>query len=94
MLNLVVGAKDFPSAVLIRGLHDIHGPGRLTKQLGIDRTLNGQSAEVATGLYIEDEGLFVPKKWIRNAPRIGVNYAGPVWSQKPWRFMLDSKIWD
>lgn len=26
---------------------------------------------------------------ITATPRIGVAYAGPVWSQKPWRFILD-----
>jgi DNA-3-methyladenine glycosylase len=25
---------------------------------------------------------------IQATPRIGVDYAGPVWARKPWRFVL------
>ncbi|MBK9990822.1 MAG: DNA-3-methyladenine glycosylase [Verrucomicrobia bacterium] len=91
MLNLVVGPEDFPAAVLIRGLHDVSGPGRLTKQLAIDRKLNGLAASPASGLHLEDDGIAVPKKWIQIAPRIGVDYAGPLWAKKPWRFTLDPR---
>ena len=89
MLNLVVGPEGFPAAVLIRGLQGINGPGRLTKRLGIARALNGQPADVTSGLYLEDSGVVVPRKWIQTAPRIGVNYAGPIWSKKPWRYFID-----
>jgi len=88
MLNLVVGPEGFPAAVLIRGLHDVSGPGRLTKRLGIGRALNGRLAEPAIGLHLEDDGLRVSKKWIQTMPRIGVAYAGPVWSLKPWRHVI------
>jgi DNA-3-methyladenine glycosylase len=91
MLNLVVGAEGFPAAVLIRGLHGIDGPGRLTKRLGVGRAFNGKAAEVTNGLYLEDNGSDVSKKWIQKAPRIGVNYAGPVWGAKPWRFTMDRR---
>jgi len=90
MLNLVVGPEDFPAAVLIRGLHDVSGPGRLTKRLGIDRKLNGLLAEPAVGLHVEDEGRVVPKKRIQASSRIGIDYAGPVWAIKPWRFRVDA----
>jgi DNA-3-methyladenine glycosylase len=89
MLNLVVGPQDFPAAVLIRGIENAKGPGRLTKQLAIGRALNTKVAELASGLYLEDPALPVPRQWIRKGPRIGVNYAGPVWSQKPWRYFID-----
>lgn len=92
MLNLVVGSEDFPAAVLIRGLHDVSGPGRLTKRLGIDRKLNGLLAEPVAGLHVEDDGRIVPKKCIQTTARIGVDYAGPIWAKKPWRFTLD-KDW-
>ena len=89
MLNLVVGPEGFPAAVLIRGLHDVSGPGRLTKRLGIGRAMNGRPAIERTGLHLEDDGFDVPKKWIQRTPRIGVDYAGPVWSKKLWRFTID-----
>jgi DNA-3-methyladenine glycosylase len=90
MLNLVTGPVDFPTAVLIRGVHDISGPGRLTKRLGIGRQLNGLAAHPRSGLHLEDIGLAVTNQQITSGPRIGVDYAGPVWAGKPWRFCLDT----
>ena len=89
MLNLVVGPRDWPAAVLIRGVEGASGPGRVTKALGIDRRLNAAEAAPASGLWIEDRGGRVPRKLVRATPRIGVDYAGPVWAKKPWRFTFD-----
>jgi DNA-3-methyladenine glycosylase len=88
MLNLVTGPRDRPAAVLIRGVVGANGPGRLTKALKIDRRLNGALAAPASGLWIEDRGVRAPRGAILATPRIGVAYAGPVWSKKPWRFVL------
>jgi DNA-3-methyladenine glycosylase len=89
MLNLVTGPRDFPAAILIRGIAGLAGPGRLTKALGIDRRLNGAPAAPVSGLHLETAGVRVPRRLVRAAPRIGVDYAGPVWAQKPWRFFFD-----
>lgn len=92
MLNLVVGPRDWPAAVLIRGVDGIIGPGRLTKALAIDRRLNAQPAVLASGLHLEDRGVRVPRRLIQATPRIGVDYAGPVWAAKPWRFRFDPAL--
>jgi DNA-3-methyladenine glycosylase len=89
MLNLVTGPRDYPAAVLIRAVSGVSGPGRLTRQLLIDRQLNGRPAHPASGLHLLDTGLVVPVRRIRAGPRIGVDYAGPVWARKPWRFSCD-----
>ena len=86
MLNLVTGPIDQPSAILIRGVEGISGPGRVTRALGINRRFNTQPAEPGTGLWLEDDGFIVPSRAIKATPRIGVAYAGPVWAAKPWRF--------
>ncbi|MBS0662400.1 MAG: DNA-3-methyladenine glycosylase [Verrucomicrobia bacterium] len=91
LLNLVVGPPDWPAAVLIRGLEDCPGPGRLTRLLEIDRRLNGAPASRASGLWIEDHGVRVPPRLIVAGPRVGVDYAGPVWAAKPWRFRIDPR---
>ncbi|RXK56956.1 DNA-3-methyladenine glycosylase [Oleiharenicola lentus] len=88
MLNLVTGPAGHPAAVLIRGLAQVNGPGRLTKRLGIDRRLNGASAVPASGLHLEDHGIKLTRTQLSRGPRIGVDYAGPVWSAKPWRFWV------
>ena len=88
MLNVVTNTEDSPSAVLIRAVHLVSGPGRLTRALGIDGTLNGLPAVPASGLWFEDRGLTVPSTDIELSPRIGVDYAGPIWSAMPWRYTL------
>ena len=86
MLNVVVGKKDDPSAILIRGVENISGPGRLTKQLEIDRLFNSLPISQKAGLWVED-GEIIPKNKILTTPRIGVSYAG-VWAKKPYRFLI------
>jgi len=91
MLNVVTGEKEYPAAVLIRGVADISGPGRVTKQLSINMRQNKEKVELKSGLWIEDRGVKVHKKDIKKTPRIGVEYAGPVWSKKLYRFVLKEK---
>lgn len=88
MLNVVVGPKNYPAAILIRGAGDIHGPAKLTRGLHIDGTQNGKLALPASGLWFEDRGLSVPDDFVKRTARIGVSYAGKVWSGKPYRFIL------
>jgi len=88
MLNLVTGPEGYPAAVLIRGLEGIEGPGRLTRALGIDRRFNLRPARRETGLWIEAGDGPVDERDIVATPRIGVDYAGPEWAAKPWRFVL------
>ncbi len=88
MLNLVAGPEDWPAAVLIRGVEGISGPGRVTRALSIDRALNRTAAAPAGGLWLEDDGYSPLSSEIKRTPRIGIDYAGPVWAAKPWRFVL------
>ena len=91
MLNLVVGPRDWPAAVLIRGVEGASGPGRVTKALQIDRRLNAAKVDRASGLWLEDRGVRVPRRFVQATPRIGVDYAGLVWAKKPWRFTFDPR---
>ncbi len=84
MLNLVTGPDGYPAAVLIRGSTEIEGPGRLTKNLGINGTFNGIDLSLGSSIWIEDSG--IDPREIYTGPRIGVEYAGPEWSIKPYRF--------
>ncbi|MBI2475735.1 MAG: DNA-3-methyladenine glycosylase [Candidatus Taylorbacteria bacterium] len=100
MLNMVTGPEGYPAAVLIRGVEGINGPARLTKFLKIDKRLNGRRAVRKSGLWIEDKLSFAStsakasadKKAaagkVQKLPRIGVTYAGEVWSKKLYRFTL------
>ena len=88
MLNLVTREKDYPAAILIRGVLGTNGPARLTKKLQIDKKLNGLPATRKSGLWIEDRGVKIPKSKIKKTERIGIAYAGPYWSRKKWRFLI------
>ena len=94
MLNLVTGPRDYPSAILIRSVEGVMGPGRLTRTLAIDRRFNATVAAPAGGLWLEDDGFRLPRRVIQSAPRIGVAYAGPVWVAKPWRFYYEPPVKD
>ncbi len=87
MLNVVTGDVDHPAAVLIRGAGDWTGPAKITKALAIDKQLNAQPSTRASGLWIEDRGLRIPRGRIQRTPRIGVDYAGE-WAAKPYRYLL------
>lgn len=87
LLNLVAGPKDYPAAVLVRGAGHLSGPGRLTKSLGIDGTHNRMATTVRDQLWVEDRGLIPDPREITRTARIGVDYAGPIWANMPYRFV-------
>jgi DNA-3-methyladenine glycosylase len=91
MLNVVTERAEFPAAVLIRAIEVdgelIDGPGKLCRELGIDRSLHRLDMTHGRSLWFEDRGASVSKKQVRTFPRIGVDYAGP-WAKKLWRFRL------
>lgn len=87
MLNVVTSSINYPSAVLIRGAGDLDGPGKLTKFLGVDRSISGRVVGKNTGLWIEDSGIKVSQNNIQCTPRIGVSFAGEDWANRPYRFV-------
>lgn len=86
MLNFVTGIKDDPSAVLIRGLKDINGPGRVGKVLQLDRTFYGEDLAESKRLWVEDSNL---NPSFQTFSRIGIDYAGEPWISKSWRYVAD-----
>jgi DNA-3-methyladenine glycosylase len=96
MLNIVTGNKDYPAAVLIRAIEDtdenfnklIKGPGNVAKVLHVDRLMNGKLLGKQANLWVEFPTVKTKRK-IKKTPRIGIDYAGPIWSQKEYRFVLE-----
>lgn len=87
LLNVTTREVGYPAAVLIRGVENAVGPGKLTKYLAIDGTLSGKAANAKSGLWIEDRGVEIPKNTVARGPRIGVDYAG-TWKDKHLRFHI------
>ncbi len=88
MLNIVTGEEGYPSAVLVRRAGDLTGPARLTKFLHITGAQNKKQASKKTGLWIEDRGVKIDNGSISRLPRVGVDYAGELWSKKKYRFLI------
>jgi DNA-3-methyladenine glycosylase len=102
-LNVVTEKKNFPAAVLIRGLKIIgsptskipksdflklNGPGKLCKFLKIDRKLNGLDLTRGGKLWVE-KGIRVKKSDIKSDKRIGIDYAKHC-RHYLWRFCLEN----
>ena len=87
MLNIVTGAEGRPEAVLIRGIEGASGPGKLTKLLQIDRTLNREDLIASKRLWLESDGAVFK---FTAAPRIGIAYASKRDQSRKWRFTLRS----
>jgi DNA-3-methyladenine glycosylase len=85
MLNIVTGEKDNPQAILIRGVEEFPGPGKLTKSLGIDKSYYGEDLVTSDKIWLEDPGMDFS---IKSGPRIGIDYAGEYWKTRPWRYYL------
>jgi DNA-3-methyladenine glycosylase len=83
MLNFVAGEKDDPQAALIRGIEGFRGPGRVTQALNIDRSYYGEDLTTSNRIWVEDAGI---RPVVKTGPRIGINYAGEIWKNKPWRY--------
>jgi len=84
LLNVVTGEIDKPEAVLIRGVEGFDGPGKLTKAMNIDRSLNGVDLTECEELWIEDDG--VQFEYVAT-PRIGIDYASEEDKARLWRFV-------
>lgn len=85
MLNIVTGDRDNPQAALIRGIEGFNGPGKLTRELGIDRSFYGEDLTISDRIWIEDRAI---EPVVGSGPRIGIDYAGPLWKNKPWRYFI------
>lgn len=87
MLNIVTGKTDEASAVLIRGVQNISGPGRVGKALQLDKSFYGENLYTSDRIWIEDSSV---KPEYKSLPRVGIDYAGEPWISIPWRFLADT----
>ncbi len=86
MLNFVTAGENEPQAVLIRGVENTDGPGRVTKLLQVNKEFYAENLATSTRLWVEDRGEIAPK--IRTGKRVGIDYAGR-WKNKPWRYIAN-----
>ena len=87
LLNIVTGEEGDASAVLIRGVEGISGPGRLGKALQLDKSFYGENLFTSNRIWIEESGT---QANYHTKPRVGIDYAGEPWVSKPWRFIIQN----
>jgi DNA-3-methyladenine glycosylase len=87
LLNIVTGKEGDASAILIRGLEGIDGPGRVGKALWLDKSFYGENLFTSNRIWVEESGQQVE---FTTSPRVGIHYAGELWVSKPWRYLLIS----
>jgi DNA-3-methyladenine glycosylase len=94
-LNIVTEKKDYPAAVLIRAVKidgidykKTNGPGKVCRELKIDKVLNNWDIAQGKKLWIE-RGVKISPKDIKKAKRIGVDYARHC-KKYLWRFYFSN----
>ena len=98
LCNIVSNVEGIPHAILLRGAmvrgeasadwKPVNGPGKLTKNLGINMEYNGLDLCNSSRITLENRGIDVPSAAIQVTPRIGVDYAGAD-AALPYRFVWD-----
>ena len=102
LFNVVTNVENQPDAVLIRSILPIRGvevikskytkingkgPGRVTKLLGITKEHNAIDL-IGNNVYIIDNNMNIPKKYIISTTRIGIDYAEED-AFLPYRFIIE-----
>ena len=85
MLNVVTGNENQPQAVLIRGIDNIVGSGKVGRELKIDKSFYGENLQDSKRIWIENSEDALE---FSTFPRVGIDYAGEEWKNKLWRFVL------
>jgi DNA-3-methyladenine glycosylase len=63
------------------------GPGLVAAAFGIDRSMTGLDLlDPASRLHLELAASDARPPDVVATPRIGIDYAGPPWTEAPWRF--------
>jgi DNA-3-methyladenine glycosylase len=69
------------------------GPGKLCRWLKLDGSFYGEDLTKSKRIWLEDRGIKIKPSQIIATKRVGIDYAGPYWANKKWRFLLkDVKV--
>jgi DNA-3-methyladenine glycosylase len=94
-LNITTSKAGKPECVLIRSLNLgklANGPGKVCQYLKLDKSFYGEDLTKSKRIWLEDRGEKVKSSQIVATARIGIDYAGPYWSRRKWRFLVKDNI--
>ncbi len=89
LLNFTTGDAGHPQAALIRGSAEIQGPGRIGRELKLDKSFYGEDLISSSRIWIENQSGKLAQPNFISMPRVGIDYAGEYWAGKHWRFRLE-----
>lgn len=97
LLNFATAGAGKPEGVLVRGIlldpcgsrKLLAGPGRVSQTLLIDKRLDGVDVTTSSELWVEDRGVRFAGDSVKKGPRVGIDFAGPYWAAREWRFWID-----
>ncbi len=103
-LNIVTAGKEKPECILIRAIipelesgereekkkrfSTANGPGKVCRYLKLDNSFYGEDLTKSKIIWLEDRGGKIKDSQIIVGKRIGIDYAGPYWSKRKWRFLI------
>ncbi len=95
--NIVAGKEKEPECVLIRAIepekkediYQTNGPGKVCRYLGLDKSFYGENLVRSQKIWLENRGEIIQESKIKATKRIGIEYAGPYWANRKWRFFID-----
>lgn len=90
-LNISTFKAGKPECLLIRALDCgklTDGPGKVCQYLKLDKSFYGEDLTQSRRIWLEDRGVKVKSSQILATKRIGIDYAGPYWRARKWRFVL------
>ncbi len=101
-LNITTAGAGEPECVLIRaikpelrdsqgtvkGLSLANGPGKVCRYLKLDKSFYGEDLTKSKKIWLENRGEETKDSQVLTTGRIGIDYAGPYWSRRKWRFII------
>ncbi len=90
-LNITTAKAGEPECILIRALdldNLADGPGKVCRYLKLDKSFYAEDLTKSERIWLEDRGEIINPKNIKCGSRIGIDYSGPYWSKRKWRFYL------
>ena len=94
-MNISTSEEGKPECVLIRAIEpeedeisSANGPGKLCRYLNLDKSFYGKDLTKSKRIWLEDRGGKIKPSQILTTKRIGIDYAGPYWSKRKWRFLI------
>jgi DNA-3-methyladenine glycosylase len=95
-MNITTSSANKPECVLIRAIKPVdpklknltNGPGKLCRWLKLNKSFYGEDLIESKRIWLEDRGDRIRPSQIVATARIGIDYAGPYWSARKWRFLI------